>query len=62
MLCALLAVSNPGVRAVVEDHAVDETLHDRASFMLLRSYEAVHRRRHIDIQRAGKECTSGAEH
>ena len=62
MLCALLAVGNPGMCAVVENHAVDEALDDRAALMLLRSYEAVYRRRHVDIQRTGKERTSCSEH
>ena len=62
MLCALFAVGYPGVRAVIEDDAVNEALDDGATLMLLRGYEAVHSRRHIHIERAGKESATCSEY
>ena len=62
VLSALLAVRYPCVRAVIENNAVHKALHDRASLMLLRGYETIDRRRHIDIQCTGEERTSCAEH
>ena len=62
MLCALLTIGYPRVRPVVEDHAVNEALYDRAAFVLLRCHETINRRRHIHIQRTGEECTAGSKH
>ena len=61
MLRTLLTVGYPGVRAIIEDDAVHQTLHDRAAFVLLRRHETIYRRRHIDIERAGEERTPCAQ-
>ena len=62
VLLSLFAIGDPRMRSVIENHTVNETFNNRRTFVLLRGYKAIDRRRHIDIERAGKERTTCAEH
>ena len=57
-----LAVGNASMGTMVEDYAVNETLNDAGTFVLVGCYHAIYCGRHIHIQCAGKEGTACAEY